>query len=61
MSALPHPFEVTVEAATRPVELPRPAVGAALSRAARITAMCCLVLLIPGEADRLGSGDFSRR
>ncbi len=64
MSALPHPFEATaatVEAATRPVELPRPAVGAALLRAGRVAALCCLVLLVPGEADRLGSGDFSRR
>jgi hypothetical protein len=63
MSALPHPFEATaatVEAATRPLELPRPAVGAARGRVARITALCCLVVLVPGEADRFGSGDFSR-
>ena len=59
MSALPHPFEATaatVEAVTRPVELPRPAVGAALLGAGRVAAMCCLVLLVPGEAYRCSSG-----
>ena len=51
MSALPHSVDVTV---TRPAWL-----DGAL-RGARIAGLCCLALLVPGEAGRLGSGDLSR-
>jgi hypothetical protein len=55
MSALPHPFEVSAPSVEVPA-VPRPAVFDALRRAGRIAAMCALVLLVPGEADRFGSG-----
>ncbi len=56
MSALPHSLDV----ATTPVEVTRPAWLDGVVRGARIAGLCCLVLLVPGEAGRLGSGDVSR-
>ena len=53
MSALPQSLDV----ATPHVEVTRPAWLDGVVRGARIAGLCCLVLLVPGEADRLASGD----
>ena len=57
MSALPQSLDV----ATPRVEVTRPAWLDGVMRGALIAGMCCLVLLVPGEADRLGSGDVGHR
>ena len=61
MSALLHPVEVgaaQVGAATSPPSVSRPAWVDSAMRALRLGAMCGLALLVPGEADRFGSGDL---
>ena len=51
MSALPQTFDVTAgTAVTHPAWVDR------LERAGRITGMCLLVLLVPGEAYRCSAG-----
>ncbi len=50
MSALPQTIDVATPAITRPAWVDK------LERAGRITAMCLLVLLVPGEAYRCSAG-----
>ncbi len=50
MSALPQTIDVASPAITRPAWADK------LERAGRITGMCLLVLLVPGEAYRCSAG-----
>ena len=59
MSALPQTLDVgatAVDAAVETLAVGRPAWVDGATRAGRIAAMCCLVLLVPGEAYRCSSG-----
>ena len=59
MIALPHSLDVGLDVAAPQVEVARPAWLDGLVQCGRVAGLCCLVLLVPGEAGRLGSGDLS--